>query len=40
MTIQPAGIIPEFLMPDRLRRAREITGKNQGDFAKHIGVSR
>lgn len=40
MTTQPAGIIPEFLLPDRLRRAREVTGMTQGEFANHIGVAR
>lgn len=34
------GIIPEFTLADRLRKAREITGLNQRDFANEIGVNR
>lgn len=32
--------IPEFNLSDRLRKARETTGLEQGDFAAEIGVSR
>jgi transcriptional regulator with XRE-family HTH domain len=31
---------PEFDAHDRLRKARERTGMEQGEFAEHIGVSR
>jgi transcriptional regulator with XRE-family HTH domain len=34
------GIIPEFRIGDRLRRAREITGLDRKDFAAEVGVSR
>ena len=34
------GTIPEFTIHDRLRKAREITGLDQGPFAEEIGVSR
>ena len=40
MTTQAHGVIPEFTLGDRLRKARELTGLDQGDFAAEIGVSR
>lgn len=33
------GIIPEFGLGDRLRKARELTGMGIRDFAELIGVS-
>lgn len=35
-----AGVIPEFTMSDRLRKAREMTGLDQAEFAGELGVSR
>src|SRR5690606_27177162 len=35
-----AGIIPVFTLGDRLRKARQVTGLEQEDFAAEIGVSR
>lgn len=32
--------VPEWTMADRLRKARETTGLDQGDFAAELGVSR
>ena len=32
--------IPEWTITDRLRKARELTGLDQGPFADNIGVSR
>lgn len=40
MSTQPSGVIPEFTMADRLRKARETTGMDQGAFAKTLGISR
>lgn len=40
MSIQPAGIIPEWTICDRLRKARETTGLDQAQFAKRIDISR
>ena len=41
MTEQPqVGVIPQFTVGDRLRKARELTGLEQGPFAEQIGVSR
>lgn len=34
------GIVPEFLVGDRLRRARELTELDRQDFAREIGVAR
>lgn len=31
---------PEFTAADRLRKAREVTGLSQGDFADQLGVSK
>ena len=41
MTIsyQP-GIIPTFTLADRLRKAREVTGMDQAEFAERAGLSR
>lgn len=33
-------MIPTFDMSDRLRKAREITGLSQEEFAEHAGISR
>jgi transcriptional regulator with XRE-family HTH domain len=35
-----AGTVPEWTISDRLRKARELTGLDQRDFARDIGVSR
>lgn len=40
MTQQPTGGVPQFTIGDRLRKSRETTGMDQGQFAEHIGVSR
>lgn len=32
--------VPSWTIGDRLRKAREITGLDQGDFAERIGLSR
>jgi len=40
MTEQRAGEIPQFTRGDRLRKAREKTGLDRGQFATEIGVSR
>lgn len=32
--------VPEWTVADRLRKAREMTGLDQGDFAHELGVSR
>ncbi|WP_460836598.1 helix-turn-helix domain-containing protein [Nocardioides marmoraquaticus] len=41
MTTQPArGLVPEFTLGDRLRKAREHAGYEQGPFAALLGVSR
>ncbi|MEV7972852.1 helix-turn-helix transcriptional regulator [Cellulomonas sp. NPDC089187] len=41
MTMDPvAGSIPEFGLPDRLRKAREHAGFGSGEFADMLGVSR
>lgn len=34
------GIVPEFELKDRLRKAREITGMTQDEFAERAGISR
>lgn len=33
------GIVPEFQLHDRLRKAREITGLTQVEFAEKIGLA-
>ena|SRR5665647_1187241 len=41
MSQQPAvGVIPEFTVGDRLRKAREHIGMDQIPFADELGVSR
>lgn len=41
MTIDAgAGVVPEFTLGDRLRKARELTGLDQGPFGKELDVSR
>lgn len=34
------GVIPQFTVGDRLRKARELTGMDRNEFADRIGVSR
>lgn len=33
-------MIPTFTLGDRLRKAREVTGMSQVEFAEHIGIGR
>lgn len=40
MTTTTAGAVPAFTIGDRLRKARESTGLEQGAFAELLGVSR
>ncbi|MDT4944520.1 MAG: hypothetical protein QOH14_1253 [Pseudonocardiales bacterium] len=40
MTASVGGIVPQWSMADRLRKARELTGLDQSDFAKELGISR
>ena len=40
MTTNLSERIPAFTVGDRLRKAREKTGLDQGEFAEEIGVSR
>lgn len=40
MTTQTAGVVPEFSIHDRLRKAREFSGLDQVQLADRIGVSR
>lgn len=41
MTTQPmAGRVPQWTMADRLRKARESAGLEQGELAEAMGVSR
>ena len=35
-----AGTVPVWTMSDRLRKAREVTGLDQKQFAMHTGLSR
>lgn len=35
-----AGQTPEWTIADRLRKARELTGMKQNEFADEIGISR
>ena len=35
-----ATLIPEWTMADRLRKAREMIGMDQIEFAEHSGISR
>lgn len=39
MTTERHGVIPEWTLGDRLRKARATTGLNTADFAELIGVS-
>lgn len=34
------GAVPEWTVGDRLRKAREVTGLDQRQFAERLGVSR
>lgn len=40
MSTQTAGAIPEWTIADRLRKAREVTGMDQRQFADRSGISR
>jgi transcriptional regulator with XRE-family HTH domain len=41
MTVSPAvGIVPEWTIGDRLRKARELTGLEKAEFAAQLDVSR
>ena len=40
MSTNPVGVIPEWSLSDRLRKAREITGLDQTQFGDELGVSR
>jgi len=40
MTIAAMGSVPEWTITDRLRKARELTGLDQTQFAEEIGASR
>lgn len=40
MSEQSTGVIPEFTVSDRLRKAREFVALEQQEFADLIGVSR
>lgn len=39
-TIVSIGVVPEFTMGDRLRKARELTGLDRKQFAETIGIHR
>jgi transcriptional regulator with XRE-family HTH domain len=39
ISYQP-GTVPSFTVADRLRKAREVTGMDQAEFAEHAGLSR
>ena len=40
MSQQPVGIIPQWSLADRMRKAREVTGLDQTEFGERIGASR
>lgn len=40
MSTDQASVVPEWTLQDRLRKARELTGLGQKDFAERLGVSR
>ena len=40
MSIQTAGAVPSFDLPDRLRKAREFAELEQADLARDLGASR
>ena len=39
MTVTALGIVPEWDLADRLRKARQFTGMTQKEFAFMIGIS-
>jgi transcriptional regulator with XRE-family HTH domain len=39
-TLTALGTVPEWTITDRLRKARELTGMDQTEFADALGVSR
>ncbi|MEV4902390.1 helix-turn-helix transcriptional regulator [Citricoccus sp. NPDC055426] len=39
MSTDAAFVIPHFDLTDRLRKAREVTGLGQREFAEEIGIS-
>lgn len=40
MSTEPHGAVPQFTVGDRLRKAREVSGMDQGELAEAMGVSR
>lgn len=40
MSTEPHGTVPQFTVGDRLRKAREVSGMDQGELAEAMGVSR
>jgi transcriptional regulator with XRE-family HTH domain len=38
--MQIVGTIPTFTLADRLKKAREVTGLEQGEFAERAGMAR
>jgi len=40
MNTETTGQVPEWSITDRLRKARDLTGLDQDEFAELIGVSR
>jgi transcriptional regulator with XRE-family HTH domain len=40
MNVDAAGLVPEFTLSDRLRKAREVRGLSQTAFAAQTGLSR
>lgn len=40
MNVDAAGLVPEFTVSDRLRKAREVRGLSQAAFAAETGLSR
>lgn len=40
MTLEHGGVVPRFTLGDRLRKAREHAGLNQGELAQILGVAR
>jgi transcriptional regulator with XRE-family HTH domain len=40
MTTQTASSVPEFTLGDRLRKAREVAGLDQSEFARVADISR
>jgi len=35
-----AGVVPQWTLPDRLRKAREVAGLNQSELGAVTGISR